>query len=210
MAAVYAAYDETLDRQVAFKVILPNKATEQAVARFRREARTVARLNHPNIIPIYYTGKTADNLPYLVMEFVRGGSLNDQLHQFARQGEIPKPVDTLRKMREIIRALGEMHKAGVVHRDLKPSNILMRNPTTPLLADMGIASVSDAATKLTRTGIRLGTPAYMSPEQARGEELDGRSDLYTMGLILYQMLCGQLPFTADTPMAFLHHHMHTR
>jgi serine/threonine protein kinase len=212
MAAVYAALDTTLGRRVALKVILPDKANNaQTVARFHREARTVASLSHANIIPIYFTGKTADNLPYLVMEFVEGGTLHDQLQQLARQGRRPTPVEALQQMRKIISALGKMHQAGIVHRDLKPANILLKDATTPLLADLGIARVNDATTKLTRTGMTLGTPAYMSPEQARGEELDGRSDLYTMGVILYEMLSGYLPFQikGNNKLEYLHHHLKT-
>ncbi|MCA9999251.1 MAG: serine/threonine protein kinase, partial [Anaerolineales bacterium] len=210
MAAVYLALDTTLDRHVALKVILPDKAREdKSVARFEREARTVARLTHPNIIPIYYTGKTANHLPYIVMEFITGGSLHNQLQKLAQQGRLQTPVETLQQMRKIIEALGKMHQSGIVHRDLKPANILLRDEATPLLADLGIASVSDATTKLTRTGTTLGTPAYMSPEQVRGQELDGRSDLYTMGIILYQLLSGQLPFTAQNQVEYLRHHLRT-
>lgn len=210
MAAVYLALDTTLDRHVALKVILPDKAREdKSVARFEREARTVARLSHPNIIPIYYTGKTANHLPYIVMEFITGGSLHNQLQKLAQQGRLQTPVETLQQMRKIIEALGKMHQSGIVHRDLKPANILLRDEATPLLADLGIASVSDATTKLTRTGTTLGTPAYMSPEQVRGQELDGRSDLYTMGIILYQLLSGQLPFTAQNQVEYLRHHLRT-
>lgn len=210
MAAVYAARDQRLKRLVALKVILPHQAKNKAaIARFQREAQTVARLSHPHIIPIYHSGNLPTGEPYLVMEFVRAGTLHDQLANYQTHGQHLTPVAVLQQMRKIIEALAVMHRANIVHRDLKPANILLRDEQTPLLADMGIASVGDAATKLTRTGVRLGTPAYMSPEQARGEELDGRSDLYTVGVMLYEMLGRQRPFTAQTPLDYLHHHMHT-
>ena len=213
MAEVYLARDVGLDRQVALKVMLP-ELTRQAgfAARFQREARTIARLQHPNIVQIYSTGTTANpraggGQPYLAMQYVPGGTLQAQLEQMAAQERRLHPVAALQMMQQVADALAAAHAADIIHRDLKPSNILLDHSGKPIVTDFGIAAVNSATTRLTQTGVVMGTPFYMSPEQIKGERVDGRSDLYSLGVILYELLTGQVPFMADSPIAVLHHHV---
>ncbi len=209
MADVYQAEDVTLQRSVALKVMLANLAQDpDLVARFHREARTVAQLAHPNIVQIYTSGTTLGGRPYLAMQYVGGGSLQQWLAELARRGQRLEPRDILALLRPIASALQAAHNAGIIHRDLKPSNILLRRDGTPILTDLGIAAVQTATTRLTRTGSVMGTPHYMSPEQARGTQVDGRSDIYSLGIILYEMLAGTVPFDADNSLAVLHQHLH--
>lgn len=198
MADVYLAQDTTLKRDVAFKVMLDALAIDpQYVQRFQREARTVARLDHPNIIQVYSTGQTPFGQPYIAMQYISGGSLRDRLEQLAERGKLLTTEQTLNLARQLALALSVAHRAGVIHRDLKPSNILIRPDGTPVLVDLGIAAVSSGGPKLTQTGGFVGTPAYMSPEQARSRPLDGRSDIYSFGIILYELLAGRRPFEAE-------------
>ncbi len=209
MAEVYVARDVDLDREVILKVMLSTLVQDKSfVARFRREARTTAQLNHPNIIQVYGAGFTPAGRPYLAMQYVRGGSLQDWLVKLNRQGKRLATADTLSIIRQIADALHAAHRAGIVHRDLKPSNILLHPNGTPVLTDLGIAAVKSEMTRLTQTGSVMGTPHYMSPEQALGKPVDGRSDIYALGIILYELLAGQAPFTADSPLAVLHQHVH--
>lgn len=208
MADVYQAFDVNLQRKVALKVMLAQlSADSQFVQRFRREAQTVAKLEHPNIIQVYGIGLTPNEQPYLAMPFIEGGSLRDTLELLTRRGELLPPTQALAIVRQMADALRVAHAAGIVHRDIKPSNILLRTDGTPVLVDLGIAAVQSAP-KLTQTGTLIGTPNYMSPEQARGDKLDGRSDLYSLGVILYEMLAGKRPFEADDPLAVLHKHVY--
>ncbi|MCB8923910.1 MAG: protein kinase [Ardenticatenaceae bacterium] len=209
MADVYLAEDVTLQRPVALKVMLANLAQDpDLIARFHREARTVAQLQHPNIVQIYTSGVALGGRPYLAMQFVGGGSLQQWLAQLTQRGQRLEPRDVLALLRPIASALDEAHRAGIVHRDLKPSNILLRRDGTPILTDLGIAAVQTATTRLTRTGSVMGTPHYMSPEQAKGSDVDGRSDIYSLGIILYEMLAGTVPFDADNSLAVLHQHLY--
>lgn len=208
MADVYIAEDVDLHRRVALKVMLDVLATDDSfVQRFRREARTVAQLEHPNIVQIYSTGLTPLGQPYLAMQFIDGSSLSEKLKQFAADGKLVPTEQALMIVRQIANALGVAHRAGVVHRDLKPGNILIRTDGTPVLVDLGIAAVKGGP-KLTQTGNLIGTPNYMSPEQVRGQELDGRSDLYSLGVILYELLSGKRPFDAPESIAILHKHVY--
>ncbi|MBK8932979.1 MAG: protein kinase [Chloroflexi bacterium] len=208
MADVYLAFDVNLHRKVALKVMLAQlSADTQFVERFRREAQTVAQLEHPNIIQVYGIGLTPDQRPYIAMPFIDGGALRDTLEMLTRRGELLPTTQALAIVRQMADALRVAHAAGIVHRDIKPSNILLRPDGTPILVDLGIAAVQSAP-KLTQTGTLIGTPNYMSPEQARGEKLDGRSDLYSLGVILYEMLAGKRPFEADDPLAVLHKHVY--
>ena len=196
MAVVYRAMDLRLHRPVAIKVLPPDVAFNGDVrTRFIREAQTAAQLNHPNIVPIYSVDDTDDGaLTYFVMAFVDGESLGVRL---AREGAWP--VDrTVRVLRDVADALAYAHARGVVHRDIKPDNILIdRASGRPLVTDFGIARAAAGETRLTVTGVAVGTPAYMSPEQALGErELDGRSDLYSLAVVGYHMLSGDTPFKA--------------
>ena len=209
MAAVYQAEDVELKRPVALKVMLPELAQDNsALTRFQREARTVASLHHPNIIQIYTTGMTPTRQPYLAMQFIAGGSLQERLAAISRQGQQISLNDSLNISYAIAQALQVAHHAGIVHRDLKPSNILLHTNGQPVLTDLGIAAVQTSKTRLTRTGGVLGTPHYMSPEQALGQPVDGRTDIYAMGIILYELLSGHVPFDAASPLAVLHQHIH--
>ncbi len=208
MADVYLATDTNLERQVAFKLMLSSFSQDPDLAgRFEREARIAASLNHPNIIQVYSTGHTAAKQPYMAMQYIDGGSLHDQLKKLAARSQRLETEDALRLARQIASALETAHQAGIVHRDLKPSNILLRPDGTPVVSDLGIAAMRSAATRLTRTGLVLGTPNYMAPEQGAGREVDGRADIYALGVILYEMLAGKVPFAADSPLAVIHQHM---
>jgi len=201
MATVYRAYQESLDRQVAIKVLLSNR-DPQFAARFKREARAVAALQHHNILPIYDYGEQ-NGLLYFVMQYVDTGvTLHDIL------GSPMEPVQALRIISHVLNALEYAHTRGVVHRDIKPANILMPSSTWALLADFGIAKLLNDSQHLTMTGFIIGTAAYMAPEQAAGKPVDARTDLYSLGVVLYEMLTGRVPFDADTPMAMLTMHVY--
>lgn len=208
MADVYIAQDIDLQREVILKIMLPALANdEEFVARFRREARITAQLNHPNIVQVYRTDFTETGQPYLVMQYIRGGSLQDKMTELAAQGQLLATVTILTIMRQVASALEAAHQAGVVHRDMKPSNILLHPDGTPVVSDLGIAAVQSAS-RITRTGELMGTPHYMSPEQARGQPLDGRSDIYSLGIILHELFAGDTPFKGDSPLAVLHQHLY--
>ncbi len=195
MASVYLANDPNTKRQVAVK-ILPRELTlnTQFRARFQQEAEFIAKLEHPSIVPIYDFGEH-DEQPYIVMQYMAGGSLADKLDK----GSLPLG-DIHPIMERLAAGMDEAHRKGIIHRDLKPGNILFDLNGLAYIADFGIAKLGEAGAGLTGSGI-IGTPAYMSPEQARGKEtLDGRSDVYSLGVILFEMLTGKLPFEADTPM----------
>jgi serine/threonine protein kinase len=198
MGAVYLAHELALDRDVAIKVLPPEQAdAPQLRDRFRREARTAARLNHPNIVPLLTFGEV-NGLVYFVMGYVAGESLASRLR---REG--PLASDEARTLlSEIVDALNYAHRQGIVHRDIKPDNILIDAESgSPRLTDFGIAKATFADAQLTSTGQLMGTPAYMSPEQVLGRtDVDGRSDLYSLGVAAYEMLSGRLPFDAKNPM----------
>ncbi len=203
MADVYLAQDMVLKRQVALKVLSSQMAADQnANARFRREAEAVARLNHPAIVQIFSTGRTPDKRPFIAMEYVAGGSLQKYLLRLNAQNQRLTTVDALSITRKVAEALSVAHQAGIVHRDLKPSNILLRPDGTPVVTDLGIAAVQTEPS-LTQIGSVVGTPHYMSPEQAQGQKIDGRSDIYSLGIILYEMLAGSVPFSGDSPLSIL-------
>jgi serine/threonine protein kinase len=192
MATVYKAFQPKLDRSVAVKVLDPGYISDDSdvLARFRREAKAIALLRHPNILTVYDYGEE-EGLAYIVMEYVEGGTLKDQL-----QGE---PFSWERAVSLGIgvgRALAFAHGQGIVHRDVKPANILLPTEDWPLLADFGLVKLQQARRALTQAGMILGTPDYTSPEQALGESTDHRADIYALGVVLYEMVAGQLPFVA--------------
>ena len=190
------------NRAVAVKVLAGELARDPDFRqRFQREAHAVAQLAHPAILAVYDFGEDpATGVVYLVTQFVDGGTLA------GRMGGPMPPTEAARIAAQIARALAFAHAAGVIHRDVKPGNVLMTSDGHPLLSDFGIAKIM-AETRMTRTGTSLGTPAYMSPEQAQGMPADHRSDIYALGVMLYEMLAGGLPFQADTPVALLHQHV---
>ena len=201
MATVYLGYDALFEREVAVKVLPAEFLHDpQFSLRFQREAKVVAALEHPAIVPVYDVGE-ADGLPYFVMRYMDGGSLADLLEK----GEISLK-EVSRIISTIAPALDDSHEKGIIHRDHKPANILFDRHKQPYLSDFGIAKVSDAQTNMTGSAI-IGTPAYMSPEQAQGKEVDGRSDIYALGAIIYRMLTGTRPFNGDTPMSMAIKHI---
>ncbi len=204
MAHVFLADDLDLHRPAALKVMRDALALDENFKeRFRREAQVVARLDHPNIIQVFGIGTTPLGQPYIAMQYIEGGSLREKLKQLAERDKLLTTEQALNITRQIALALSVAHKAKIVHRDLKPANVLIRRDGTPVLVDLGIAAVGDGP-KLTQTGNIMGTPHYMSPEQVRGQKLDGRSDIYSLGIILYEMLAGTRPFEADESIAVLH------
>jgi len=198
-AVVYSVRDLNLKRTLAVKVLSPDViASHSVLERFRREAETVAQLSHPNIVPLHFIGQK-DDLVYLVMQCVDGGSLADRLE---RERQLPVD-DAIRIFQEVAGALAHAHKRGVVHRDIKPQNVLIDSETgRALVTDFGIARTAEGGS-LTATGMVVGTPAYLSPEQVTGEASDHRSDIYSLGVMMYEMLAGQPPFTGPTPTAVL-------
>ncbi|MSR05932.1 MAG: PEGA domain-containing protein [Gemmatimonadetes bacterium] len=202
MAIVFKARDKSLDREVAIKVLPFSLAFDKDfVERFQREAKTSAKLEHPNIIPIYRVGKT-DKIIFFVMKFLRGTSLSDAIEK-----EGPLPVPKIRHLlAEAARALHYAHQHGIVHRDIKPDNIMFDELGHAIVTDFGIAKVA-SGTKLTGTGMSIGTPHYMSPEQARAQALDGRSDIYSLGVVAYQCLTGSVPFDGEDSFSIGYKHI---
>lgn len=205
MAEVYKGYQKSLNRYVAIKVLRHELARDgQSVERFRREALAVAELSHPNILHVYDAG-FAHGVYYIVMAYVEGGSLKDVIMQGAMEPESAASIAA-----QLADALSHAHRQGLVHRDVKPTNILMTRDGRPLLTDFGIAKAVHESVGLTRTGTSIGTPEYMAPEQIQGQAVDGRTDIYALGIVLYEMLVGWTPFTATTPVATLYKQVNER
>ncbi|RPJ21244.1 MAG: hypothetical protein EHM33_26650, partial [Chloroflexi bacterium] len=215
IAEVYLGTHTTLERKVAVKVLRNiNQENADALDRFNREARAIAKLRHPNIVQVH-DFDTVDNDPYLVMEYIGGPSLSKYLYALhQKNGRLPLP-HVARLVRGIASALQYAHSNGVIHRDVKPGNILLTSPSTPItvgkplpddfepvLTDFGLVRFLDAK-RQTTVGQVYGTPAYMSPEQARGEATDGRSDVYSLGIVLYEMLAGDIPFDGESTVSIL-------
>jgi hypothetical protein len=205
MGTVYRARDRHLDREVAIKVLPFALAFDRdLVARFEREARTAAQLEHPHIVPVYRVGRSGQVI-YFAMQLLRGVSLSARL----RSGRRMTAAEVRRVLSETASALGHAHLRGVVHRDIKPDNIMLDADGRSTVTDFGIAR-SAAETRLTATGTSVGTPRYMSPEQARAREVDGRSDLYSLGIVGYECLVGHPPFDTGDALAILLDHVQTR
>jgi len=194
MAAVFLARDLVLERQVAIKVLPPDMTGDgQLIARFQQEGKTAAKLDHPNIIPIHRVESEA-GLVYIVMKYVSGQSLEDKLSKSKRRLPIPQIRQILR---EAALALGHAHRRHIVHRDVKPANIMLDEDGRVVLTDFGISKAVQGTTQITSTGTIIGTPHYMSPEQAKGRAVDGRTDQYALGIVGYRALTGRLPFEGD-------------
>ena len=188
MSTVYLALQESLGRRVAIKVLSPGLAGDPIFSkRFIKEARIIGKLGHPHIVTIFDAGNL-DDVYYIAMEYLEGGTLKERI----KAGLTPDQAVTI--LCQIARALGRAHQQHCIHRDIKPANILFRNPDTALLSDFGIAKNTLDKTQLTAAGWRLGTPNYMSPEQALAKPTDARSDLYSLGVVFYEMLTGTRPF----------------
>nr|MBA3530963.1 serine/threonine protein kinase [Ardenticatenales bacterium] len=206
MAELYRGFDVNLERQVALKVLSEEATAQPDVAeRFRREARLLASLRHPHIVQIYDFGEQ-DGYFYIVQELLPGPTLAQRLSEMTTGAGLPRE-EILAIAGQLASALDAAHAASIIHRDVKPSNILWNSAGRLVLTDFGIAKNSSADAVLTRTGQVLGTPAYVSPEQARGEPLAPASDLYAMGVVLYEVLAGKPPFSGSNPMEVVLQHL---
>ncbi|MFI0448333.1 Stk1 family PASTA domain-containing Ser/Thr kinase [Actinomadura sp. 6N118] len=208
MAEVYRARDLRLDRVVAIKTLRSDLARDPTFqARFRREAQSAASLNHPSVVAVYDTGEDTigdTSIPYIVMEYVDGSTLRDLL----RENRALMPEKALEITDGILRALDYSHRGQIVHRDIKPANVMLTRNHDVKVMDFGIArAMHDAASTMTQTAQVIGTAQYLSPEQARGERVDARSDIYSTGCVLYELLTGQPPFTGDSPVAIAYQHV---
>src|SRR3712207_6493218 len=197
MADVYLAHDDILDRDVALKVMSNRYASdEEFVERFKREAQSAAALSHPNIVSIFDRGASEDGTYYIAMEYLPGGTLKDRI---LKRGALPPQVAAEVAL-QTAEALQAAHNRGIIHRDIKPRNILITDSGDVKVTDFGIARAADATTTASsHLGDILGTAKYMSPEQAMGERVGPASDLYSLGVVLYEMLTGRVPFEAGTP-----------
>jgi tRNA A-37 threonylcarbamoyl transferase component Bud32 len=207
MASVYKAYEPALDRHVALKV-LPREFLHDPdfAARFTREAKAIATLEHPNIVPIYSYGiDEAEGIPWMALRLVRGGSLSQLVRSQLRPLPLARSVEILG---EVAEALDHAHSKGIVHRDVKPQNVLLDEAGRVYLADFGIAKMAESKGGLTATGMITGTPQYMAPEQAMGGRVGPLTDVYALGIVAYEMFTGRVPFAADTPVAIIMKHVH--
>src|SRR5258706_77110 len=208
MAEVYRGYQPSLDRFVAIKLLHPFLADDPEFKdRFEREARNVARLRHPNIVQVYdFEYDTESESFYMVMELIDGQTLKDRLNSL---GDEPMAVnEVLRIMREATQALAYAHARGMIHRDVKPANLMIDSDGRVVLTDFGIAKIVTGQ-QFTASGGMVGTPAYMAPEQGLGEAGDERSDLYSLGVILFQLATGRLPYDAETPLSIILKHLNS-
>ncbi|MFG2498428.1 protein kinase [Streptomyces sp. NPDC048441] len=212
MASVHLAYDSVLDRQVAIKTLHSELGREQSFReRFRREAQSVAKLTHTNIVSVFDTGEDdldGTTMPYIVMEYVEGKPLGSVLDASVAQfGAMPSD-QALKITADVLAALEISHEMGLVHRDIKPGNVMMTKRNVVKVMDFGIArAMQSGVTSMTQTGMVVGTPQYLSPEQALGRGVDARSDLYSVGIMLFQLTTGRLPFEADSPLAIAYAHV---
>lgn len=205
MASVYKAYHAALDRYVALKVLHQAFNEDSTfISRFQREAKVVAKLEHPNIVPVYDFAEH-EGRPFLVMKFIEGDTLK------ARMSAGPLTAKEIEQVVETVgSAVGYAHRQGVLHRDIKPSNVLISNENIMYLADFGLARIAQAGESTLSADSIMGTPQYISPEQAMGKkDLDGKTDVYSFGVMIYEMVVGQVPFNADTPFSIIHDHIYT-
>ncbi|MFJ5048186.1 protein kinase [Streptomyces sp. NPDC088719] len=212
MASVYLAYDSALDRQVAIKTLHTELGREQSFReRFRREAQAVAKLQHTNIVSVFDTGEDELGgalMPYIVMEYVEGQPLGSVLAADIRAHGAMPADKALKVTADVLAALETSHEMGLVHRDIKPGNVMMTKRGIVKVMDFGIArAMQSGVTSMTQTGMVVGTPQYLSPEQALGRGVDARSDLYSVGIMLFQLLTGRIPFDADSPLAIAYAHV---
>ncbi|GGZ03871.1 serine/threonine protein kinase [Streptomyces nitrosporeus] len=212
MASVYLAYDTALDRQVAIKTLHTELGREQSFReRFRREAQAVAKLQHTNIVSVFDTGEDELGgalMPYIVMEYVEGQPLGAVLQADIQQYGAMPADKALKVTADVLAALETSHEMGLVHRDIKPGNVMMTRRGVVKVMDFGIArAMQSGVTSMTQTGMVVGTPQYLSPEQALGRGVDARSDLYSVGIMLFQLLTGRIPFDADSPLAIAYAHV---
>ncbi|WP_175407764.1 protein kinase [Streptomyces sp. TRM64462] len=220
MASVYLAYDSALDRQVAIKTLHSELGREQSFReRFRREAQAVAKLQHTNIVSVFDTGEDTVTfndpsmgdggvMPYIVMEYVEGQPLGSALAADIQQYGAMPAEKALKVTADVLAALETSHEMGLVHRDIKPGNVMMTKRGVVKVMDFGIArAMQSGVTSMTQTGMVVGTPQYLSPEQALGRGVDARSDLYSVGIMLFQLLTGRIPFDADSPLAIAYAHV---
>ncbi len=197
MAEVWRGHDRVLNRTVAIKTLLPQFASDASfVDRFRREAQAAARLNHAGIVSVYDSGTDGDT-PYIVMEFIEGRTLADYLGS----GKTIPPMEAAKIAQDIAESLAVAHAQGVIHRDIKPANVMVTRDGKVLVMDFGIARLITGPETAPQTSAVLGTASYLSPEQAQGQPVDARTDIYALGVVLYEMLTGRPPFTGDSPMA---------
>ncbi len=209
MAKVYRAYQENLDREVAIKVLPPWYAADRSfVERFNLEARLVARLSHPNIVTVHDASEQNGHL-YIVMQLISGGTLKQRLDQLQAQGRAMDANEVMTIFVPLADALSYAHRQGIIHRDIKPVNVLMDLARRPILSDFGIAkALASTNDHLTRPGAGVGTPEYMSPEQCQGKPVDGRSDIYALGVMLFEAMAGRPPFQGDNYPALAHSHIY--
>ncbi|RPK47713.1 Serine/threonine-protein kinase PknB [Streptomyces sp. ADI92-24] len=212
MASVYLAYDSALDRQVAIKTLHTELGREQSFReRFRREAQAVAKLQHTNIVSVFDTGEDELGgalMPYIVMEYVEGQPLGSVLQADIRSHGAMPADKALKVTADVLAALDTSHEMGLVHRDIKPGNVMVTKRGIVKVMDFGIArAMQSGVTSMTQTGMVVGTPQYLSPEQALGRGVDARSDLYSVGIMLFQLLTGRIPFDADSPLAIAYAHV---
>ncbi|HEX3050809.1 MAG TPA: serine/threonine-protein kinase [Aggregatilineaceae bacterium] len=209
MGAVYRGYQTHLGRMVAVKVLSPTLAQEPGyVERFNREAETAATLEHKHIIPIYHYG-TEDGISYVVMRLLTGGTLSERMAQANTEQQAPPSLNEVGDLlKQVASALDYAHQQGVVHRDVKPSNIMFDNEGIAYIVDFGIAKLLQMSHSLTQSGISMGTPVYMAPEQWKADELTGAVDQYSLGVLAYQLIAGREPFDAPTPSSLMYQHVH--
>lgn len=209
MARVYKAYQENLGRDVTIKVLPPWYAADRSfVERFNLEARLVARLSHPNIVTVHDANEQNGHL-YIVMQLVDGGTLKHRMDKLQRGRRVMDPAEVVSVFGQLADALAYAHENGIIHRDIKPVNVLMDRSGRPILSDFGIAKVlASTQDNLTRPGAGVGTPEYMSPEQCQGGDVDGRADIYAMGVMLFEAQTGRAPFRGNNYPALAHSHIY--